>query len=87
MHISDYIKLKRKRAKKTQEQLAEDLGYKTGQFISNWERGIAMPPARKIRELSEALNVKSAELVKLYLKSKTHHISDKIKGESCQLQT
>jgi transcriptional regulator with XRE-family HTH domain len=28
----------------TQEVVSENLGYSSAQFISNWERGVALPP-------------------------------------------
>lgn len=50
-------------AGKTQWAVARRLGYSTAQFISNWERGLSVPPTSAIRPLAEAFGVKPRELV------------------------
>lgn len=50
-------------AGKTQWAVARKLGYQTAQFISNWERGVSVPPTSAIRPLAEVLGVKPRELV------------------------
>lgn len=39
-----WLKENRIRAEMTQADVAKKIGYTTPQFISNWERGISMPP-------------------------------------------
>ena len=45
------LKASRASANLTQAKVAKALGYSTPQFISNWERGVAMPPFIQIRKL------------------------------------
>lgn len=35
----------------TQMELAKFLGYRSAQFISNWERGLSIPPAKTIKKI------------------------------------
>lgn len=57
MHIKELIKTKRKKEKMSQIDLANKLGYDSGQFISNWERGESMPPFNKVRKLCKLLDI------------------------------
>lgn len=47
----------RKSAKLTQGQVADKLGYETSQFISNWERGVSIPPSNTIETLAKMYGV------------------------------
>lgn len=51
--------------KLTQKQLSDSLGFKTSQFISNLERGIAEIPPTRIKEFADILKVESSELARL----------------------
>jgi transcriptional regulator with XRE-family HTH domain len=42
--IGKLLKQKREEAKLTQRDVAEVLDYTSSQFVSNWERGIVLPP-------------------------------------------
>jgi transcriptional regulator with XRE-family HTH domain len=46
-----YMAEKRVAAGYTQRQVADTLGYSSAQFISNFERGIAVPPLKKLKVL------------------------------------
>lgn len=52
-------------AGKTQWAVAHKLGYTTAQFVSNWERGVAIPPTTVVRPLAELYSVKPRELIDL----------------------
>lgn len=43
----------RNKAGLTQKNVADRLGYSSAQFISNFERGIAAPPVKRIRVLAK----------------------------------
>ena len=62
MTLATYLKTKRKEAGLNQTALSELLNYQTSQFISNWERGVSVPPAKTIEPLSKALGVPREEL-------------------------
>ena len=61
--------LKEKRIKKslTQAEIASALGYKTSQFISNWERGLSTPPAGVIKKVAQIYGVDPKELLGLLI--------------------
>lgn len=42
--LGRYLRTCRRKAKKSQSEVARDLGYGSPQFISNVERGISYPP-------------------------------------------
>lgn len=51
------IKNYRKKSSMSQGFLAKKLGYSNGQFISNWERGVAPIPVHKVREICKLLDI------------------------------
>ncbi len=60
--LGEYLKTKMTTAGLTQDKLAEKLSYKSGQFISNWTRGVSYPPATAIPTLAKVLGVTTQEL-------------------------
>lgn len=42
--VGAFLRETRQKAGLTQEELAKQLAYKSAQFVSNWERGISLPP-------------------------------------------
>lgn len=62
-----FLKEKRVKANLTQAQVAKALGYKTSQFVSNWERGLSTPPAFVIKKIAELYNINAKELVGLLI--------------------
>ena len=61
--LGTFISQKRRKAGVSQAFLARKLGYKTAQYISNWERGASVPPLRKMRPLSTVLKIPVKELI------------------------
>ena len=59
--IGNYIKLKRKSKKITQEQLSEKLGV-SNKAVSNWENGKNMPDLSLFKPLCEILDISINEL-------------------------
>lgn len=51
----------------SQNDLARKLGYGSGQFVSNWERGLANPPAKDLKALATVLKMDKAELAGLLI--------------------
>lgn len=51
----------------TQSDLASMLGYSNGQFISNWERGMALPPIPTLFPLAKIFDVSADFLFNLVL--------------------
>lgn len=51
--MSKVLKTLRQNAGVSQTDVMRALGYDTPQFISNWERGISLPPISKIKKLAK----------------------------------
>lgn len=49
--VGEYLKELREEANLTQREVSVALGYSSAQFISNFERGIAIPPLKKLKIL------------------------------------
>lgn len=64
-HISEYLRKKRVAAGLTQSHVAKSLGYSTAQFVSNWERGLSLPPVAKLGRIVDLYKLDSHELVQL----------------------
>ncbi|MCM2281688.1 MAG: helix-turn-helix domain-containing protein [Bdellovibrionaceae bacterium] len=60
--LAAFLKKKRIDAGLTQSEVANELGYSSPQFISNWERGLANPPVFILRNLTKLYKVSSDEM-------------------------
>ena len=70
MYQPEKLKARRKELKKTQKDIADQLGI-TYQAYSAWERGIKQPSREKVKQLEKLLNLPKgyfteAEIVRLY---------------------
>lgn len=57
MGIAKLLKARRLELGLDQKDIAKKLGYTSPQFISNWERGMSTPPAKKIKRLAQILEL------------------------------
>jgi len=60
-----YLKKRREFLKLTQGDLSTKMGFKTCQFISNIERGVADVPAPRIADYAQALELDPRELSRM----------------------
>lgn len=67
MKLKDFLKQKRKEKGFSQARLAKLLGYSSGQFVSNWERGESMPPVDRLAKMVFLFQVPKDQLLNLYL--------------------
>ena len=67
--VGNFIKKRREFLKLTQRQLSDSLGFKTSQFISNLERGIAEIPPSRVKDFAEALQMDNNEFANLVSES------------------
>ena len=68
--VGEYLRQKRQESGLTQKNVADALGYSSAQFISNFERGIAIPPTDKIRTLIRLTKLDLHELADLIFGTK-----------------
>jgi len=50
----------------TQKAVAEVLGYSTPQFVSNWERGVSLPPLNAMPVLAKLYALSQQEVILAY---------------------
>lgn len=65
MSEGKYLKLTRKSAGYTQTELAVKLGFGSGQFCSNWERGISSLPPSSMKLFIKLTKSDPEQLVKV----------------------
>lgn len=65
--FGNYLRELRFKANLPITKVGQLLGYSSGQFISNWEREISMPPPRKVKKLASLYKVSEAIFMEKYL--------------------
>jgi transcriptional regulator with XRE-family HTH domain len=61
--VGSFVKAMRLRAALTQDELARKLSYSSAQFVSNWERGISLPPLDILAKLCVVCRTSPDDLV------------------------
>jgi transcriptional regulator with XRE-family HTH domain len=61
--VGKFLRERRVKAGLTQMDVATSLSYTTAQFISNWERGISMPPLETLPKISGLLKIPPKEII------------------------
>lgn len=65
--IGTFLKNKRIENNLTQKDIAVKFELSSTQFISNWERGISLPPANYLPTLCQLLNIEPKILIRMIL--------------------
>ena len=65
--LGSYFKELRLEKGLSQDQLAKGLGYTNSQFVSNWERGLAHPPLKKLSKLTRVLKADQNAVFKIVM--------------------
>lgn len=60
--LASYLKQIRRDSGLSQKEVATTLGYKSSQFVSNWERGLSSPPLGTLRKLAGLYRVGEEDL-------------------------
>jgi transcriptional regulator with XRE-family HTH domain len=63
--LGKYLLRKRLDKNLTQHRLAQLLGLKSGQFISNYERGLCSVPLKKVKVMLKILKLDPIEVINL----------------------
>lgn len=58
----------------SQKELGVKLGYKSPQFVSNWERNLCPPPKDQFKDLIKILKINKDELFDAYVCDFEDHI-------------
>lgn len=62
----------------SQADVSNAIGYTTPQFISNWERGVSVPPVSAVRKLADLYKVPVAHLKYLLINRAVEEATFKI---------
>lgn len=76
--LGNFFKESRKKVGITQTNLAEDLGLKSPQFVSNVERGICAYTAAQLKQVIEKCNIDSEELMEHFMSVYKGYIEENI---------
>jgi transcriptional regulator with XRE-family HTH domain len=63
--LADFLKSARTQAGLSQKEVAAVLGYKSSQFVSNWERGLSSPPIGTLRRLCGLYRTNESEVFRI----------------------
>lgn len=76
MSLASFLAMHRMKQGLSQRQLSERMGYKTPQFVSNWENSTSLPPMNKssIERLASAIDVRQMDLVNRITEEKIYKI-------------
>lgn len=69
LFIGKFLKRARVKAKLSQGDVRDLLGYKTPQIISDWERGVCGPPIHMLACICKAYVLSERKLINLILKA------------------
>jgi transcriptional regulator with XRE-family HTH domain len=75
-HLGKLLKKKRLNKKLSQGDVAKEMGWISGQFVSNYERGTCLVPIN--RKLFTHLGVNTKDAIKLYLKDEKENFIKKV---------
>lgn len=81
MKFAEFFKQARVKANFTQAKIAFHLGYKSSQFVSNWERGISTPPSDELLVLADFLRADPVKMIDLALAEKKYNFLKKTKAK------
>ena len=68
--FGEYLKQKRIAANLTQQEVADQIGYSSAQYISNFERGISLPPVNKLKIMIKLYRMPKAEVIQMVIEAK-----------------
>ena len=87
--IGRFLRLNRIKANLTQHDVAQHLAYTSPQFVSNWERGVSLPPLEVLPKLSHLFGIAPKEIIETLeryqeavMKRKRKMLADMFKKES-----
>lgn len=61
-NLGKFLKKKRNEAGLTQRDIKTMFNYNSGQFVSNWERGLIVPPTPTLKALLKVYQVTDKEI-------------------------
>ena len=80
--VGEYLTKVRKESGLTQRNVAQNFGWTSPQFVSNWERGEACPSMDTIIELKSLLKVSARDYEKQILEILIEDFTATLRGQS-----
>ena len=65
----------------SQWKVARFLGYKSAQFVSNWERGLSEPPIETLATLAELYQISSDSMLEMYIQFRMQELEKDIRAK------
>jgi transcriptional regulator with XRE-family HTH domain len=65
LKLGSYLAAKREKSGMTQREVSLELGYSAAQFISNFERGVAAVPLKRLKQLTKMMDLNEDDLIEL----------------------
>ena len=78
-NLGAYLQTMRTKAGLTQREVSLALGYSSAQFISNFERGIAVPPLKKLKILVKMYDMPVETVMEMILDAEREIILNVLK--------
>lgn len=75
----EFLKQSREAQGLSQRDVSDALGYNTSQFISNWERGLSLPPIPVLRKLAKVYNVDAEVIFNAILEAQVEMVTQNLK--------
>jgi transcriptional regulator with XRE-family HTH domain len=72
--MNDFLRQKRLDSGLSQLDVAQELGYSSPQFVSNWERGLVSPPLETISVLIDLYKIAPSEVIDRILDETREHL-------------
>lgn len=79
--LADYLKAKRESSGLNQADVSKHFGYATPQFVSNWERGVSMPPVETLKTLAKMYRVNAEEIFNVFLEESLRVLTVDMKNQ------
>ena len=76
--VARYLQSKRKKLNLNQSEVAEQLGY-SAQVVSNWERGLCLPPKKCLKKLVQIYRVPRSEFCDLLIQEYSSEVKKLLK--------
>lgn len=73
--LGKFLKASRTNVELSQAEVAKKLGYNSAQYISNFERGLCMPPLKKLRKLILMYDIEPEVVYDMMLKAQERELS------------
>jgi transcriptional regulator with XRE-family HTH domain len=66
----------------TQADLAGQLGYRSAQFVSNWERGVSSPPMDVLAQVTDLCKIPKESIVDIIVEETRRDLRRRLYGQT-----